>query len=112
MDEMDDVVVLTDENGQQREFSIVDVIEVDGREYAILVPTDEQESDEDADEAVILRIDHDEDDNEVLVDIEDDEEWEHVAEAWEKMLDEEEEEDLDDDWEEEEDEDSDEDDED
>ena len=107
---MDDVIVLTDEDGQEREFSIVDVIEVDGREYAILVPTDETHDDDDADEAVILRIDHDEDDNEVLVDIEDDEEWERVAEAWEQMLDEEEDEDMDDDdWEEDESEDDEED---
>ncbi|MCL6560504.1 MAG: DUF1292 domain-containing protein, partial [Firmicutes bacterium] len=38
----------------------------------------------------ILKFTHDEDGNELLVDIEDDEEWEKVADAWEEMLAEEE----------------------
>jgi uncharacterized protein YrzB (UPF0473 family) len=45
---------------------------------------------EESDEAIILKFSQDEDGNELLVDIEDDDEWEKVADAWEEMLAEEE----------------------
>jgi len=98
----EETIVLTDEDGHDHEFSIVDVIEVEGKEYAILLPLAGGEEEEEEEEAVILRIDKDEDGEEVLVDIEDDDEWERVAEAWEELLDEEELEELDDEDDEEE----------
>lgn len=112
--DQEDVVVLTDEEGHEHEFTVIDVIEVEGKEYAILVPmleTDEEVEDEDvfdADEAVILRIDKDDEGEDILVDIEDEEEWQRVANAWDELLDEEfeggdEDEDLDEDEDEEED---------
>lgn len=81
MPEHDEVVTLIDEEGKEHDFTVVDVIEVDGMEYAILLPAQE-----DSDEAIILKFDKDEDGNEILVDIEDDEEWEKVADAWEEMV--------------------------
>ncbi len=74
----DEVIVLTDDDGQEHEFNLVDTITVNDKEYAILQPVDE-------DEAIILRFGIDEEGNEVLYDIEDDEEWEHVADAWQEM---------------------------
>jgi len=82
----EDIIILQDEDGNEHEFSIVDVLELDDNKYAILMPTNEE-----MDEAVILKIDVDENGDEILVEIEDDEEWEAVARAWEEMLDEEEE---------------------
>ncbi len=82
-----EVVVLTDEEGKEHEFNLLDVITVDGEEYAILQPVDE-------DDAIILKFGVDAEGNEVLLEIEDDEEWEKVADAWQEMLEEEEEEDL------------------
>jgi len=113
-DEEMDTVVLTDEDGKEHEFAIVDVIEVEGKDYAILLPMGEEAEDEEAEgDAVILRIDTDENGEDVLVDIEDDDEWEKVAEAWEALVEEEddfeEDEDFDDEDLEEEDEDPDED---
>lgn len=81
----EDLVVLTDEDGVEHEFAVIDVIEVEGKEYAILLPPD----DEDDDEAIILRVETDENGEETLVDIEDDAEFEKVAEAWEEILEEE-----------------------
>src|SRR5579875_2343063 len=92
----DDHVVLTDEEGKEHSFEVVDVIEVEGSEYAILTPEDE-EPEEAGDEAVIFRIDHDDDGDEVLVEIEDDEEWERVAAAYDRMVEEEDETDEEDD---------------
>lgn len=77
----EETIILTDEEGKEHEFNLVDIITVDGEEYAILQPVDE-------DEAIILRFGIDEDGNEILCDIEDDEEWERVADAWQEMLEE------------------------
>lgn len=81
MTEQEEVVTLIDEEGAEHDFMVIDIIEVDGVEYAILLPVEE-----DSDEAVILKITSDDDGNELLVDIEEDEEWEKVADAWEEKV--------------------------
>lgn len=86
MTQEDEVLTLTDEEGNEHEFSVIDIIEMDGSEYAILLPKEGGE--EDQEEAIILRIDSDDDGNEVLVDIENDEEWEKVADTWASMMEE------------------------
>ena len=53
-EEEDEIITLTDEEGKEHEFVVVDVIEVSDKEYAILLPID-TEDDEEA-EAVILRL--------------------------------------------------------
>jgi uncharacterized protein YrzB (UPF0473 family) len=83
--EADEVVTLVDEEGAEHDFTVIDIIEVDGSEYAILLPVDEENN-----EAIILKFAKDEEGNELLVDIEDDEEWEKVSDAWEEMIAEEE----------------------
>jgi len=83
--EQEEVITLVDEEGAEHDFTVVDIINVDGSEYAILLPVEEEN-----DEAIILKFTHDDEGNELLVDIEDDEEWEKVADAWEEMLAEEE----------------------
>jgi uncharacterized protein YrzB (UPF0473 family) len=74
------VITLVDEEGQEHDFEVLDVIEVDGLEYAILLPVGQ---DEEAAEAIILKFSQDEEGNEILVDPED-EEWEKVADIWEE----------------------------
>ncbi|NLY51134.1 MAG: DUF1292 domain-containing protein [Firmicutes bacterium] len=83
-EEKDDVVVLTDEEGNDVAFEVVDVFEVDETEYAILLPVDAEETEEGG--ALIFRIDEDEDGNEIFTEIEDDDEWERVAAVWEELL--------------------------
>ena len=85
-DEDEEIITLTDEDGNEHEFVVVDVIEVDAREYAILLPIDTQEDEET--EAVILRLEKDTDGDDVLVDIESESEWDKVAQAYEELLDE------------------------
>lgn len=85
MTEQDEIITLVDEEGAKHDFTVVDIINVDQSEYAILLPVEEE-----SDEAIILKFSQDEDGNELLVDIEDDDEWEKVADAWEEMLAEEE----------------------
>ncbi|MDT3699144.1 MAG: DUF1292 domain-containing protein [Thermincola sp.] len=86
MTQEDEVLTLTDEEGNEHDFSVIDIIEIDGSEYAILLPLEGGE--EDQEEAIILRIDSDDDGNEVLVDIENDDEWEKVADTWASMMEE------------------------
>jgi len=84
----DEVLTLTDEEGNEHEFSVIDIIEMDNTEYAILLPLAGGQEEEEGEEAIILRIDKDDDGNEVLVDIDDDEEWEKVADTWTTMMEE------------------------
>ncbi len=93
-------VVLTDEEGNEHEFELLTILDVDGANYAVLLPFADPENEEEEDEfegfeeeAIILKISQDEDGNDILQEIEDDEEWEKVAEEYEKMVDEEEAED-------------------
>ncbi len=83
-DEEDEIITLTDEDGNEHEFVVVDVIEVEDLEYAILLPID-TEDDEEA-EAVILRLEKDSDGDDILVDIDAEDEWEKVAQAYEDLL--------------------------
>ena len=87
----EEVITLVDEDGAEHDFEVIDVIEVDGEKYAILLPVAEEEDgaggdEEESGEAIILKFAVDDDGNELLVDIEDNEEWEKVADAWEEML--------------------------
>lgn len=77
----ENIIVLTDEDGGEHEFEVLEVLEVEQKTYAILQPSDTQD-----DEAIILRIEKDETGNEVLVNIEDDEEWDKVAEMYDTLL--------------------------
>lgn len=81
----ENIIVLEDEEGNDHEFNIIDMLEIDGNRYAILMPMDQE-----LDEAIILKIETDENGEELLFEIEDDEEWETVARAWEELLEEEE----------------------
>jgi putative Holliday junction resolvase len=81
----DEIITLTDEEGHEHEFVVVDVIEVEEQDYAILLPIDTSEEEEA--EAVILRLEKDDDGDDILVDIESEEEWEKVAQAYEELLD-------------------------
>jgi len=59
--ELDNIIVLNDENGKEVQFEFLDLVELDGEEYVVLLPIEE---DEDAGEVVILKIeDTDSDDD-------------------------------------------------
>ena len=116
MDDKLDIVTLIDEEGDKFEFEVVDLFFVDEHEYAVLLPlhsdgdaysgnrngngTSEREDayfePEDAfeenEEAVILRVLKGNDGETTLHIIEDEEEWQKVADiAFERLLEQEEE---------------------
>lgn len=81
------ILVLVDDEGIEHEFELLAELEIENENYRVLIPLDEEEEEE-AEEAevVILKVVHDEEGNEFLSDIEDDEEWEKVADAWQELV--------------------------
>lgn len=87
-----DVVLLVDEEGNKHEFILVDRFLVNKSDYAILVPFTENEEGENGEafeheeeEAFIFRIDL-EKGEEMLVEVDDENEWKQVASVWEKRV--------------------------
>lgn len=82
------ILVLVDEDGVEHEFELLAELEIEEQGYRVLVPLEEEEEmDEEAEvEVVILKVVYDEEGNEFLGDIEDDEEWEKVADAWQELV--------------------------
>lgn len=75
-------VLLTDDEGREEEFQVLRVLDMEGRHYALLQSVVEEEE-----EPLILRIEGDvEADNASLVGIDDDDEWESVAEAFDTLM--------------------------
>ena len=70
-EELDNVVILNDEDGNEVKFEFLDLIELDGEEYIVLLPVEE---DEDAEgEVVILRVeDTESEEEESYVSVDDD----------------------------------------
>lgn len=62
-EEFDNIIVLNDENGEEVSFEFLDLIELDGEEYVVLLPAEEEDNEE-AGEVVILKIEDTEDDSE------------------------------------------------
>ena len=81
--ENEDLFTLTDEEGNESQFALIGELELDGQEYLALVPVDEDQTAEDEDEYVILKVTADENGEEILVTIDDDDEFDRVADAFE-----------------------------
>lgn len=76
--EKENVFTLTDEAGNESEFELLGELTLDDNTYLALIP---MEGDED--EYVILKIEVDENGDELLVTIDDDDEFDRVADAFE-----------------------------
>ncbi len=88
--EQDDVVVLLDENDNECKFVHLMTLEYEGKSYVVLAPAEEME-DIAPDEAVVLRIDTDDEGNDVYASIEDEDELEKVFERYNELAGEDEE---------------------
>ncbi|HBX48608.1 MAG TPA: DUF1292 domain-containing protein [Clostridiaceae bacterium] len=86
MEEKENTVILTDEDGVDSEFEIVTILNVDNHEYCVLYPTDSDDED-----AVVLKLIQDDKGDDMLTEIEDDDEFEKVAEAYDEWAEENEE---------------------
>jgi len=71
-EELDNIIVLNDEDGNEVNFEFLDLVELDGEEYVILLPTDEAE--DEPGEVVILQVeDTDSEEEESYISVEDEE---------------------------------------
>lgn len=83
-----DLYTLVDEEGVEQTFELIDTIEEDGNVYHALVPYyDDPSEDLESDaELVILKVDYDENDEEELMTIDDDDEYERIGNIFMERL--------------------------
>ena len=58
----DNIIILNDENGEEVPFEFLDLIELDNEEYVVLLPVEDEESEEPG-EVVILKVEDTDDDS-------------------------------------------------
>ena len=94
--ESGELYTLVDEEGNEKLFELIDVLEEDGKVYFALIPHAENPEEllEEC-ELVVLAVQQSEDGGDILVPIESDEEYERIAEIFIQRLEEEEDEDED-----------------
>ena len=88
MDDMEDVDVytLTDDDGNESDFELLGRRDVDGQSYVALAPMDEDTDDEgDESSFIILKI-VEEDGEEIFESIDDDDEFDRIADIFEEEL--------------------------
>ena len=72
-EELDNIIVLNDEDGNEVQFELLDLVEYDQEEYVILLPVTE-EGEEDLGEVVILKVeDTESEDEDSYVSVDDEE---------------------------------------
>lgn len=85
-EELDNILVLNDEEGNEVKFEFLDLVELDGEEYVILLPSEEMDEEE-AGEVVILKIeDTDSEEEESYVSVEDEEVLNKVFEIFKEKF--------------------------
>lgn len=83
----EEIFLLEDEEGNTHEFVITAEFESEGKQYAVLVSRNVEESEDDPD-ILIFRINEESED--FLEEIVEDDEWKHVLASYEQLFDEQE----------------------
>lgn len=81
MDMLADIYTLEDEEGVEQQFELLDTMDVDGERYYALVPYNSDPAAQLAEdtELVVLKSEYDENNEETLVSIDNDEEYERIG---------------------------------
>ena len=83
-EELDNIIVLNDEEGNEVEFEFLDLIEYEGEEYVVLLPVEEAD---DAGEVVILKLeDTESEDEESYVSVDDEDTLNKVFEIFKEKF--------------------------
>ena len=83
-EELDNIITLNDEDGNEVEFEFLDLIEYEGEEYVVLLPTEEED---DAGEVLILKLeDTDSEEEESYVSVEDEDVLNKVFEIFKEKF--------------------------
>ena len=84
-EELDNIIILNDENGEEVPFEFLDLIELDGEQYVILLPVEEEP--EENGEVVILKVeDTDSEEEESYVSVDDEEVLNKVFEMFKEKF--------------------------
>lgn len=84
-EELDNIIILNDEDGNEVQFEFLDLIELDGEEYVVLLPVEDEESENG--EVVILKVeDTDSEDEESYVSVDDQEVLNKVFEIFKEKF--------------------------
>jgi len=83
LEEDRELIVLYDEEDNECRFEVLAVLDVDEGRYAILMPADDNDEDE---EAYVLRIEQDENGRDILIGIDNQHELNTVVEAYEELV--------------------------
>ncbi len=78
-EEMDNIIILNDEEGNEVEFEFLDLIDYEGEEYVVLLPVEETE---DAGEVVILQVEDIDSEEESYISVEDEDTLNKVFEIF------------------------------
>ena len=84
MAETENIFTLTDEAGNESQFALIGNLDINGNTYVALVPVESENSEEE--EYVVLKVEEDENGDEFLVTIDDDDEFDEVADAFEDQF--------------------------
>ena len=87
-EDLDNIVILNDEEGNEVKFEFLDLIELDDEEYVVLLPVTE-EGEEDEGEVVILKVednDDEESDEESYVSVDDEDTLNKVFEIFKEKF--------------------------
>ena len=83
---LDNIIVLNDENGEEVPFEFLDLIELDGEQYVVLLPVEDEDS-EDSGEVVILKVeDTESEEEESYVSVDDEETLNKVFEIFKEKF--------------------------
>lgn len=86
-EELDNIIVLNDETGAEVKFEFLDLVELDGEEYVVLLPADEAENEEEAGEVVILKVESSEtEEEESYISVDDEEVLNKVFEMFKEKF--------------------------
>lgn len=84
-EEVDKIVILNDEEGNEVQFEFLDLIEYNEEEYVILLPVEDEISEEPG-EVVILKVESTSEDEESYVSVEDEEVLNNVFEIFKEKF--------------------------
>lgn len=79
----DETIVLYDEDGEEQRFELIASLSVEDKDYVVVRPAE----DEDSEDGYILRVDKDENGEEIFLGVEDDDEFDIVVEAYNELMD-------------------------
>lgn len=78
----DSIITLTDEDGNDVDFILLDAITMDEKNYVVLIPAEDEDPEAEEEEVLIMRVDTDENGEDFFTGVDDEEEAQRVFEIF------------------------------